>query len=67
MYSKYKGVTYFKNTKRKKRWFARIRIDYKEISLGYFATELEAAQAYDEASLKYHGEYGLRNFAEEVG
>jgi len=33
----------------------------KEIRLGCFVTEIEAAKAYNEAALKYHGEYAKLN------
>jgi hypothetical protein len=42
--SKFKGVYYNKNTKR---FFARINIDNKVISLGTHNSELEAAEAFD--------------------
>jgi hypothetical protein len=61
--SQYKGVSWFPRTQK---WRAVIHVDGKFISLGYFEGtpqgEIEAAATYDEASLKYHGEYGLRNF-----
>ena len=52
-----KGYHYFKGGSRTKRWCAEIWVDYKKISLGYFLTEAEAAAAYKEASVKYHGEF----------
>ena len=55
--SRYRGVC-----KGYKGWLARISVDNKQISLGTFKTELEAALAYDFASLKYHGEHGRTNF-----
>ena len=48
--SVYKGVSKAKNNK----WDARICVSNRRIWLGSFNTEIEAAQAYDEASLKYH-------------
>ena len=49
-----KGVTWCKD---KKKWRARIGVDGKRISLGYFNTREEAAQAYDEKAVEIFGEY----------
>lgn len=56
--SKYKGVTY---KKRMKRWLAAIAIDKKDIHLGVFDNEIDAARAYNEAAIKYHGEFAYIN------
>jgi hypothetical protein len=56
--SGYKGVGYVDNTIR-----ARICISGKLIHLGTFKTEREAAMAYDEAALRYFGEYASLNFS----
>lgn len=53
----YKGVILHSSG----RWTARIGIDRKKMHLGYFDTPEEAAQAYNEAALKYHGEYARLN------
>jgi hypothetical protein len=55
--SKYKGVsmTYGKY------WFAQIGINGKRKRLGTFENEIDAAKAYNEAALKYHGEFALLN------
>jgi hypothetical protein len=55
--SRFKGVGFHLG-----RWRARIKVDNKHIEVGRFKDEVEAAFAYDIASLKYHGEYGRRNF-----
>lgn len=55
--SRFKGVGWHKGG-----WRVRIRVNYQHISVGFFKDEVEAAAAYDLASLKYHGEYGCRNF-----
>jgi len=41
---------------------ARITVRGKDICLGHFVTEGEAAQAYDAAALLHHGEYAGLNF-----
>lgn len=58
--SRYKGVNHVPN---KDRWVARITKDRRTVSLGYFFTELEAAQAYDRAATELHGEFALTNRA----
>lgn len=55
--SQYRGVC-----KAYKGWTARISVDNRQITLGTFKDEVEAALAYDIASCKYHGEHGRRNF-----
>lgn len=50
-----KGAYY---DKRKGTYYSRIRANDKSMYLGTFKTAEEAAQAYAEASEKYHGEYG---------
>lgn len=57
--SDYKGV-YWKKAHRK--WAARIGFQKKEIHLGYFGNEIDAARAYDTAARKYHGDFAVLNF-----
>lgn len=57
--SKFKGIYYYP---RIKCWCARIRLEGKRKNLGYFKNEIEAAYAYDMASIEHHGEFGRRNF-----
>jgi len=51
----YKGVTW--RNRKQKPWLSKIRVDGARINLGSFATKEEAAKAYEEACLKYHGAF----------
>lgn len=57
----YKGVGWHS---RDQSWRAYISIDRRQISLGYFATEEEAARAYDAAAVEAWGEFAWLNFPE---
>jgi len=57
MFNSCKGVSFDKSTNRAKPFVARIMFERKSIFLGTFASWEEAAQAYREAALKYHGEF----------
>lgn len=59
-HSQYKGVTFRKELKSKP-WEAFIYNGGKGRRLGYFATEIEAAQAYNKAAKKAYGEYARLN------
>lgn len=48
--------------KRENGWGVCIRSERKQIYIGTFKSEIEAAYAYDLASLKHHGDHGRRNF-----
>lgn len=60
--SGYKGVSWHKKTQR---WQARITSNGTLIHLGVFDSPLDAANAYDEAALRYHGEYARLNSQRE--
>jgi len=56
--SKYKGVTW---SKAHGKWIAQIKIDYKNIYLGIFQSERDAALAYNKAAEKSFGEFANIN------
>jgi hypothetical protein len=57
--SKYKGVHRIKDNGK---WRARIGYKGKRIFLGDFDNEIDAAKAYDQAAVKYYGEFAALNF-----
>jgi hypothetical protein len=57
--SKYKGVTWQKESKG---WRVRITVNNKQILLGQFKDEVEAAKAYDRAAKHYYGDFATLNF-----
>jgi len=56
--SGFKGVCWNKN---KLKWHAQIRFETRKIHLGYFLSIIDAAKAYNEAAIKYHGEFARLN------
>ena len=58
--SKYRGVYWCKD---KRKWIAEIKVYKKQIRLGRFEVEKDAAVAYDEAARKYYGSLARTNFA----
>lgn len=60
--SGYKGVSW---SKAEKKWAARIRFQGTRPFLGYFTKKEDAAKAYNEAAIKYHGEFAKLNKIEE--
>lgn len=56
--SRYKGVFWAKNMGR---WGAKIKVNQRDIVLGYFDDEDEAARTYDNAARKAFGSYAQTN------
>lgn len=57
--SRYKGVCL--REERNKPWYAQIRKDNISHSLGYYRTEEEAAEAYNQAAVRMFGEFARIN------
>lgn len=57
--SRFRGVSWYK---RGKCWHAQIKFEGKQIFLGYFKVEEDAARAYDRASPQFFGEFAQFNF-----
>jgi hypothetical protein len=56
--SQFKGVSWDKHAKK---WQARVMFQGKRNYLGLFINETDAAKAYNEAAIKFFGEYALLN------
>lgn len=61
--SQYKGIGFIKV---RSRWCAHIKAAGKNYSCGWYKSEHMAALGYDKASMKHHGEHGLRNFPDDI-
>ena len=60
--SKFKGVSFHKKDQK---WWALIVVNYKQIYLGRFDREKDAALAYNQAALKYFGLHSYLNKVED--
>ena len=56
--SKYLGVSYVSHANR---WAAELRKNYKRVFRNSYLTEEQAALAYNDAAIKYHGEFANLN------
>ena len=56
--SQYKGVSW---NKQLKKWSANYKINSEQIRLGVFSDEIDAANAYDKATVELHGSYHKKN------
>lgn len=59
----YKGIFYRKS---KNWWESHIKYNTKKIHLGVFKTKEEAAEAYNQAAVKYFGEFANLNIIKKV-
>lgn len=57
--NKFRGVHFCKS---REKWVSMIRSKGKTYNLGRFDSQIQAAKAYDNAALKYHGEFARLNF-----
>jgi len=55
---KYRGVSW---SKQNGNWRAQIRLNTKKINLGGYDNQEDAAKAYNEAAIKYHGDFAIIN------
>ena len=61
--SKYIGVSW---SNKENKWQSNIKVDGKQMNLGRFKCEIEAAKARDIATKKFYGEFGNLNFSDEI-
>lgn len=61
--SKYKGVRLHAQNK----WTAQLQFNRRQIYLGYFNNEEDAARAYDKKAIELWGEFASLNFPRTVG
>ena len=61
--SGFKGVFWKKD---KKKWQASLRVNNKDLHVGYYKDKINAAYAYNDAAIKYYGEFAKINNTSEV-
>ncbi len=59
--SKYKGVCW---CKKRNKWRANIRVNDKQVYIGHFNNEIDAAKSYDEMAKLHYKEFAYLNFKE---
>lgn len=57
--SQFRGVCF---DRARNKWLVSIEVNEKQINLGRFLSEIEAAKAYDAAARKYFGDFAAPNF-----
>ena len=62
--SNFKGVSW---SKLHKKWYTYINRNSKRHFLGLFDSEINAAIAYNNAAIKYHGEFARLNIIKKLG
>jgi hypothetical protein len=60
--SDFRGVSY---NNRDKNWAAKIWVDGKNLHLGTFSNDIDAAKAYDEAAAFYYKQFANLNFGDK--
>lgn len=60
--SPFQGVAFFNRKNLKNKWHARLKLNGKSKSIGYFKTAEQAAFARDIAAIRSHGEFANLNF-----
>ena len=60
--SAFKGITFHRQSKK---WRSQISFAGKQIYVGSYPTELEAAKAYDKKAIELHGDKAILNFPNE--
>ena len=61
--SRYKGVAFHKWSKK---WQATIACNHKQVHLGYYELEEEAARVYDKKAIELFGEFARTNFPQRI-
>lgn len=56
--SGYNGVSWYRD---RNQWRAKIQLNHKTIALGYYKNPVDAAKAYNQAAIKYFGEFARLN------